>query len=108
MEIKRGSVYWVDLDPTRGSEIKKKRPCLVIGVDPVNRARRTVVVIPLSSSGSEHPPLAIAAQCLDKKAIAVIDQIRAVDKSRFLAECGRLAQDEMTEIEKGIRLVLGV
>ena len=107
MEIKRGFVYWVDLDPTRGSEIKKKRPCVVIGVDPINRARRTIVVIPFSSSGNEHLPLAITVPCMGKKAIAVIDQIRAVDKSRFLGECDHLSESALNELEKEIRLVLG-
>src|SRR3989338_4388734 len=102
MEVTRGSVYWVDLDPTRGSEIKKKRPCVVVGVDPVSRARRTVVVIPLSSSGKEHPPVAVGVQCMGKQAIAVIDQIRAVDKSRFIEECDRLTQDQMRNLERGI------
>ena len=78
MEITRGTVYWADLNPTKGAEIRKKRPCVVIGVDPINQARRTVVVIPLCSSGNEHPPLAIAVQCMDKKAIAVIDQIGCI------------------------------
>lgn len=108
MEIKRGSLYWVDLDPTRGSEIKKKRPCVVMGVDPINRARRTVVMIPLSSSGSDHPPLAIGVQCLGKRAIAIIDQIRAVDKLRLIQECGCLSQEEMSQIENGVRMVLGI
>ncbi len=108
MDLKRGFVYWVDLDPTRGSEIRKKRPCVVIGVDAINQARRTVVVIPLSSSGKEHPPLAVAVQCMGKKGIAVMDQIRAVDKSRFLQQCGQVTQEEMTELEKGIKIVLGM
>jgi len=108
MEIKRGSVYWIDLNPTRGLEIRKKRPCVVIGGDPINQARRTVVVIPLSSSGKEHPPLAISVNCMDRKAIAVIDQIRAVDKSRFMEKCDQLDQEELVELEKGLRVVLGI
>lgn len=108
MEIKRGNVYWVNLDPTIGSEIRKKRPCVVIGVDPINLARRTVVVIPLSSSGKEYPPLAIGINCMDKKVVAVIDQIRAVDKSRFIQQCDRLDDTDMSQLERGIKTILGV
>jgi mRNA interferase MazF len=108
MEITRGSLYWVDLDPTRGSEIKKRRPCVVIGVDPVNNARRTVVVIPLSSAGKEHPPLAVGVACLNKQAIAVVDHIRAVDKSRLIQKCGVLTPDAMSSVEKGLQVVLGL
>ncbi|MBI2119298.1 MAG: type II toxin-antitoxin system PemK/MazF family toxin [Elusimicrobia bacterium] len=106
--MKRSNVYWVNLDPTIGSEIKKKRPCVVIGVDPVNMARRTVVVIPLSTSGKEYPPLAIGINCMNKKAVAVIDQIRAVDKSRFIQQCDRLDNNDMTQLEQGIKTILGV
>ncbi len=98
----------MDLNPTRGSEINKKRPCVVLGVDPINTARRTVVVVPLSSAGKEHPPLAIGVSCMNKKGIAVIDQIRAVDKSRFLSKCGVLSHEEMEVVEKGLRVILGL
>ena len=108
MEVKRGSVYWVNLDPTKGSEIRKKRPCVVVGADPINRARRTVVVIPLSSSGEEHPPLTIGVACLGRKAIAVLDQIRAVDKFRLAEKCDQLAAEDMMEIEHGLKSLLGL
>jgi mRNA interferase MazF len=108
MEINRGAVYWIDLNPTKGSEIKKRRTCVVMGVDPINSARRTVVVIPLSSAGKEHPPLAIGLECMGKRVIAVVDQIRACDKSRFIEKCDELTEEEMVELEKGIRLVLGI
>lgn len=108
MEIKRGSVYWVDLNPARGSEIRKKRPCVVMGVDPINAARRTVVVIPLSSSGRERPPLAVGVTCMQRKVIAVIDQIRAVDKSRLFEKCDSLEQDDMSSLETALKAVLGL
>ncbi len=108
MEIKRGSVYWVDLDPTRGSEIKKRRPCVVLSVNPINRARRTVVVIPLSSSPKEYPPLAISINCMGKNAIAVVDQIRAVDKSRLLEKCDEFTQEDVNKLEESVKIVLGI
>ena len=108
MEIKRGFVYWTNLDPTRGAEVKKRRPCVVVGVDPINRVRRTVVVIPLSSAGKEHPPLAMGVQCMGKKAIAVVDQVRAVDKSRLMEKCDEISQADMVSLESAMKLVLGL
>ena len=104
--LKRGDIYWVNLDPTIGSEIKKKRPCVLIGATPVNEARRTVVVVPLSSAGKPRPPLTIPVECLNRKAVAVCDQIRAVDKSRLVEKAGTLSKEELLELENGLRQVL--
>ncbi|MFX5611461.1 type II toxin-antitoxin system PemK/MazF family toxin, partial [Acinetobacter baumannii] len=48
--MNRGDVYWVDLDPTRGAEIQKKRPCVLVSLSTINQVRRTVIVVPLSTS----------------------------------------------------------
>lgn len=106
MNLNRGSVYWVNLNPTQGSEIKKTRPCILIGATPINRARRTVVVIPLSSAGSPRPPLAIPVSCLGKKAIVVCDQIRAIDKSRLIEEAGSISKEDLRQIEDGLKKIL--
>ena len=108
MEIKRGFVYWTDLDPTRGAEIRKRRPCVVVGVDPINKVRRTIVIIPLSSAGKEHPPLAIGVNCMGRKAIAVVDQIRAVDKTRLVEKCDELIPEDMMKLEGGLKQVVGL
>ena len=108
MEIKRGFIYWTNLDPTRGAEIRKRRPCVVVGVDPINRVRRTVVVIPLSSAGKEHLPLAVGVDCMGRRAIAVVDQVRAVDKSRLMEKCDEISQEDMAGLESGMKLVLGL
>ncbi|RUM40009.1 MAG: type II toxin-antitoxin system PemK/MazF family toxin [Desulfocapsa sp.] len=104
--MKRGDLYWVNLDPTIGSEIRKKRPCVLVGADPVNKARRTVLVVPLSTRPKARPPLTIQVKALDKTAVAVCDQIRAVDKTRLLNRAGKLSQDDMNRIEQGLRRVL--
>lgn len=106
LSMNRGDVYWVNLDPTRGSEIQKKRLCVLVGANPINQARRTVVVIPLSSSGLIRPPVTVGVRCLDKDVVAVCDQIRAVDKSRLVEPAGTLSGEDMKKIEAGLRLVL--
>lgn len=108
MNLKRGDIYWIDLDPTIGSEIRKRRPCVILGATSINKARRTVVIIPLSSSGKPYPPLTIPVTCLGRQAVAVCDQIRAVDKSRILDRIGAMLRGELMELEKGLRCVLSL
>jgi mRNA interferase MazF len=108
MNLLRGDVWWVDLNPTRGSEINKKRPCVILSVDTLNQRRRTVVVIPLSSSPVAHPPLTIAVSVAGRAAVAVIDQIRATTKERFSGRIGTLAADEMEAIEDSLREILAI
>ncbi len=106
--MKRGDVYWANLDPTVGSEIKKKRPCVIVGANPINKARRTVVVIPLSSSAQANPPLTIRVTFLGKSVVAVTDQIRALDKSRLTEKGGTLTLEELKNIDDGLRQVLSL
>ncbi len=104
--MKRGDLYWVNLDPTIGSEIRKKRPCVLVGADPINRARRTVVVVPLSTGPQPRPPLTVEVTAMDRKVVAVCDQIRAVDKTRLVSRAGKLSRKDMDRIEQGLRQVL--
>ena len=108
LNLNRGNVFWVNLDPTRGSEIAKLRPCVLVGATPINRARRTVIVVPLSTGGKPRPPLAVPVRCLEKDVIAVCDQIRAIDKTRLVKEAGTLSLDDMEAVNEGLRQVLAV
>jgi mRNA interferase MazF len=103
---RRGEVWWAALDPTMGSEIAKTRPCVIITRDLVNRHRRTVVVVPLSSSPKERPPILIAVNCAGKEAVAVVDQIRAIAKERLQSRIGILAEPEMEAIGDALQQVL--
>ena len=108
MNLKRGDVYWVDLDPTRGSEIQKMRPCVLVGATPISKARGTVVVVPLSTAGKPRPPIAIPAFCLGKQVVAVCDQIRAVDKDRLIKDAGSMSKEDMNVLDVGLRQVLSL
>jgi mRNA interferase MazF len=105
--VRRGEVWWVDLDPTRGSEIRKTRPAVIVSVDALNRARRTVVVAPLSSSAAPRPPLVVPLPSAGPHSLAVCDQVRAVDKSRLLERSGVLSPEDMQALTQGLRVVLG-
>lgn len=106
--MNRGDVYWVDLDPTTGSEINKRRPCVLVGATPINQARQTVVVIPLSTSAKARPPVTVSVFCLGKQVTAVCDQIRTVDKSRLKKLAGSLSEKDLNSLDDGLRQVLSL
>jgi mRNA interferase MazF len=106
--IRRGEIWWVCLDPARGSEIRKTRPCVVISADEVNRQRRTPVVIPLSSAPDAAPPVVVSVPSAGLDSVAVVDQIRAVDKSRFVRTTGNLGAEDLAALESALSRVLAL
>ena len=106
MKPRRGEVWWAKLGTGRGSEIKKTRPCIVIGANVLNERRRTVVVVPLSTSPQPAPPLLVPIVCAGRHAVAVVDQIRAVAKERLKRRMGELSVEDLRAVEDALRLVL--
>ena len=104
--VRRGEIWWVNFDPTQGSEIRKTRPAVVVTADALNRARRTVAIVPLSTGPQPHPPLVIATPSAGASSVAVCDQIRAVDKRRLTRGEGRLSATDLRAIEDSLRRVL--
>ena len=104
--MKRGEVWWVRLNPTLGSEISKTRPCLVMTSDVLNERRRTVVVVPLSSSPEASPPLLVPVVCAGRSVVAVTDQIRAVAKERLDRYLGTISSEDLESVETGLRQIL--
>ena len=102
----RGDIWWVALDPTLGSEIRKTRPCVVISVKVLNERRRTVIVVPLSSSPKASPPILIPISCAGHPAMAVCYQIRAVAKERLRSRLGVVTTEEMAALEDGLRQIM--
>lgn len=104
----RGDVVWVRLDPTIGAEIKKQRPCVILSLTATNKARKSIVVVPLASSGTPRPPFVVATPSAGPTSNARIDQVRAVDKSRIGDVVCSLSDAEMLEIRKALVTVLGL
>lgn len=90
VEVKRFDVYLVSLDPTKGREIKKTRPCLVISPDEMNRHISTMIVAPMTSKGNSYPTR-VPCQFQGIKGQVVLDQIRTVDKTRMVKKLGSLS-----------------
>ena len=104
--VRRGEVWWVAFDPTRGSEIRKTRPAVVLSANGLNRARRTVLVVPLSTGPAPRPPIVVATPSAGPASVAVCDQLRAVDKTRLTRADGVLSATDLRAIEAGLRAVL--
>ncbi len=108
-KLQRGNVWWVNLDPAQGSEINKMRPCVLVAATPINQARRTVLAVPLSSSGSpSHPPITVKVSCMGKSALAVCDQSRAVDKTRLTDWIEMMDARSLDSIGKALQQVLSL
>ena len=87
--LRRFDVVLVALDPTRGSEIQKTRPCLVISPDEINRRLRTLVVAPMTTGGKAYPSR-VPCTFGGTEGYVVLDQIRTVDRQRVVRRLGAL------------------
>jgi mRNA interferase MazF len=88
--VKRGEIWLVNLDPTVGSEIRKTRPCVVISPPEMHNHLRTAIIAPMTT-GSHPAPFRIAARHAGKEGLILLDQLRAVDKSRLVKRAGVIA-----------------
>lgn len=95
--VSRGDIYLVALNPTRGSEIRKTRPCVVVSPDELNAHLRTFIVAPLTTGG--HPyPFRVRCSFDGKDGHVVADQLRAVDRERLVRRLGSLPEATLTEL----------
>ncbi len=87
--VARGEVYWVNLEPTIGTEIKKTRPALIVSPDDLNAALPRVIIAPITSKGQ---PLGCRPEVVfvGKKTRILLDQIRSVDKRRLMGKMGEI------------------
>lgn len=91
----RFEIWLVQLDPTRGSEIKKTRPCVVVSPDEMS-ALKTAIVAPMTSKGFSYPT---RIQCTfqGKTGLILLDQMRVVDKSWLIQKIGVISQSTQSK-----------
>jgi mRNA interferase MazF len=87
--LRRGDVFLVSLDPTRGGEIRKTRPCVVVSPDELNAHLQTFIVAPLTT-GSHPYPFRVPCRFEGRAGYIVLDQIRTVDRERLVRKLGKL------------------
>jgi mRNA interferase MazF len=113
MNIKRGEIYLVALDPVVGKEISKTRPGVIISNDKNNEFSGTVTILPITSRNLKriYPFevfLSKGSGSLPKDSKVKADQIRTLDKTRIIRLIGELRKDDINEIEKALKIHLAL
>ena len=108
---KRGEIWWVNLDPTRGSEARKTRPCLVLQNDVGNQMGNTTIVAPIMRGHKTYPFVVnvdpTPENGIDTQRHINLSQMRVVDSSRFSNCVGILEAKYWNDIEKAVCAELG-
>ena len=105
--VSRGDIFLVSLNPNRGSEIRKTRPCVVVSPDELNAHLRTFIVAPLTTGG--HPyPFRVSCRFENKDGHVVADQLRAVDRDRLVKRLGMLPETTLNELLRVLQAMFAV
>ncbi|MBQ6950442.1 MAG: type II toxin-antitoxin system PemK/MazF family toxin [Clostridia bacterium] len=110
--MKRGDIYFADLDPVIGSEQGGKRPVLIIQNDLGNRFSPTVIILPLTSRLGKRPlrthvPLSPPQGGITKPSIILCEQVRTVEKSRLIHKMGTLKKEKMALVDRALGAAVG-
>lgn len=106
--MNRGEIYWINFEPSIGSEITKIRPAIIVSNSFSNLSLQRVQVIPVTSNTSKVYPCEALVFVKDKVGKAMADQITTIDKSRVKGFIGLLSEQDINKINKIIRLQLDV
>ena len=107
MNIKRYEIYFADLNPTMGSEIKKVRPVVIISQDEMNKYLETVVVCPLTSKLHPLWRTRLQIKCANQNAEIAVDQIRTISKQRLKKKLDKLSDTKAAQLRKLITDMYG-
>lgn len=110
--MKRGEIYWADLNPVVGSEQGGIRPVIIVQNDIGNRHSTTVIVAAITSSGKKaylpvHVPITAEESGLARDSVVLLEQLRTLEKSRLMGFLGRLKAEAMARIDRALALSLG-
>jgi mRNA interferase MazF len=106
MDFKRGHIFRVNLEPTKGGEQQgTARPCVILSITPLNAKLRQVGVVPLSTSARALPPVVVSVPSAGVSSVALCHQLRTIDKVRIGKHLGELSASDLTAIENAVRQV---
>jgi mRNA interferase MazF len=105
VKVQQYGIYWVDLNPTRGAEINKIRPCVVVSPDELNEHLATVIVIPLTSQVHNYP-WRMNTMVDGKQAEFVVDQIKSLDKLRIGKKMCDLSNQDINHLKQCLKEML--
>lgn len=112
--MKRGDVFWADIQPRSGSEQRGRRPVIVVSNDGFNVSRtwRSVIIVPISTSDAQRRrgPTAVALAegmgGLPRAALAICHQLTTLDRGKLTERLGTLPPVALAAVETGIRAAL--
>jgi mRNA interferase MazF len=93
----RGAVHLVALDPAKGREIRKTRPCVVVSPDELNRHLRTVIIAPMTTGGHAYP-WRVSCRFQRRTGFVAVDQLRTVDTERLVKRLGVLEAATVSQV----------
>ena len=105
MVIQQYEIFLINLDPTIGHEIKKSRPWIVLSPNEMNQFIGTIIIAPMTTKSKSYPSR-VELSFQGKKGYIVLDQIRTVDKSRFIKKLGSPEKKTIIKIKKVIQEML--
>lgn len=105
--VKRYEVRWADLDPSRGAEMAKTRPVVIVSLDELNARLQTVTVCPITSRLHPVWRCRLPVRCEGRPAEIAVDQIRAVSKTRLGSRIASLSDDEASSLRRLITEMFG-
>lgn len=99
---KRGDVYWMQLDPTIGTEIQKTRPCLILSNNSQNKKGMRVIAAPITTKVKKVYPFEAKIILKDRECKVLLDQIRALDKRRIGSKIDSIDSFTMIQVEDAL------
>lgn len=105
MVIRQYDIFLINLDPTIGHGIKKVRPCVVISPNEMNDNISTIIIAPMITRSHSYPTR-VPVEFEDKKGWIVLDQVRSLDKRRFVKKLGELKKETIIVIKRIIQEML--
>lgn len=113
MEVKRGDVFLVDLNPVIGTEQAGIRPALVMQIDRANIASPHTIIIPFTTRIRDtilpsHVKIRAGVGGLMEDSVLLCEQIRVIDKRRLVRRIGNIGEDDLSKVEVALKVILGL
>lgn len=103
---KRGDIYWIQLDPTIGTEIQKTRPCLILSNNSQNKRGAHVIAAPITSKMKNVYPFEAKVIIKGRECKVLLDQIRALDSRRIGSKIDSIDSSTMFTVEEALKVAL--